>query len=126
MKILEMSLPLPSTSLKFRVVVYSSIKSAALAEGVGRSCRAACRPLCWTGDAVFELLFLRNHLTFENVVHECVHAAFAVQRRLGARPYPHATHCSEEQLAYPAGEIANAVMNALFDAGMAVKTTCRK
>lgn len=56
------------------------------------------------------------------VVHECVHAAFAIGRTPGPFTWQESMHAEEEErLAYPTGEIAAAVLRKLNEWGMKVQ-----
>lgn len=61
---------------------------------------------------------LRNALYAEIITHESVHAAFAFSRRTRRRNLPwrdHITDHPEEEIAYPAGAIAQDITSKLYE-----------
>lgn len=67
------------------------------------------------------ILMVATQLHHKYLVHECVHAAYAVGRS-GANPWEgQFEHEEEERIAYPTGEIAAACTKALLDAGYKLK-----
>lgn len=62
-----------------------------------------------------------GHLGSRIVTHECVHAGFFYARRMGARSVwsaEAADGTDDELVCYPAGELANRVVTALYKAGL--------
>lgn len=73
------------------------------------------------GEVVATIVMVATQLHHKYVVHESVHAAYAVGR-CGANPWEgQFEHEEEERIAYPTGEIAAACTKALLDAGYKLK-----
>ena len=85
--------------------------------------------MAWTNQnpeepKLFAAIWLcRKAITYEDIVHEAVHAACAYNTRLEGRPVfkDSGLEIPDEQLAYPTGRIVARIIRALRKAGIEIK-----
>lgn len=122
----------PRSKLFCRVIVFTSATRMRVFFGTVLETvdigipRGVCSDLTMPGErhtadprcfAVIGLV--KEHLTVEVVVHECVHAAMAYARRVPGDPWRvHPRDRDEENVCYPSGVLSEQVMAGLLDAGL--------
>lgn len=72
------------------------------------------------------MAFSLDHMSVEYVAHECVHAAFAIYRRVGKRKlWPDFDESPEEAIAYPVGGLVNTINRAFYAEGIYARGCCQ-